>query len=76
MQRTESILAAHAILARAADLRPTDATIQFNLACYKAQVGYLDGAKAHQKRATEIDAKFRLMALEDPVWVLLPRPEH
>ena len=51
---------------RAADLHPTDGTIQFNLACYEAQVGSLDRAKAHLKRATEIDAKFRLMALDDP----------
>ena len=49
-----------------ASLHPTDATIQFNLACYEAQMGSLDRAKAHLKRATEIDEKFRLMALEDP----------
>ena len=65
-RRAESIHAAHAILTRAASLHPTDATIQFNLACYEAQMGSLDRAKAHLKRATEIDAKFRLMALEDP----------
>ena len=64
--RTESIHAAHAILTRAASLHPTDPTIQFNLACYEAQMGNLDRAKAHLKRATEIDAKFRLMALKDP----------
>ena len=29
-------------------------------------MGSLDPAKAHLKRATEIDAKFRLMALRDP----------
>ena len=40
--------------------------IQFNLACYEAQMGRLEVAKAHLKRATEIDAKSRLMALEDP----------
>ena len=65
-RRAESIHAAHAILTRAAGLHPTDATIQFNLACYEAQMGSLDRAKAHLKRATEIDAKFRLMALDDP----------
>ena len=67
-RRTESIHAAHAILTRAASLHPTDATIQFNLACYEAQMGSLDRAKAHLKRATEIDARFRLMALRD--WTL------
>ena len=64
--RTESIHAAHAILTRAASLHPTDPTIQFNLACYEAQLGSLDRAKTHLKRATEIDAKFRLMALKEP----------
>lgn len=65
-RRAESIHAAHAILTRAADLRPTDATIQFNLACYEAQMGSLGRAQAHLKRATEIDARFRVMALDDP----------
>ena len=59
-RRAESIHAAHAILTRAASLHPTDPTIQFNLACYEAQMGSLDRAKAHLKRATEIDAKFRV----------------
>ena len=29
-------------------------------------MGSLDRVKAHLKRATQIEAKFRLMALEDP----------
>jgi tetratricopeptide (TPR) repeat protein len=65
-RRAESIHAAHAILTRAAGLYPTDPTIQFNLACYEVQMGSIDQAKAHLKRATEIDAKFKLLALEDP----------
>ncbi len=65
-RRAESIHAAHAILKRAEGLHLNDATIQFNLACYKAQMGKLDQAKAHLKRATRIEPKFRLMALEDP----------
>jgi len=52
-----------------------DGTVQFNLACYEAQMGSLDRAKSHLKRATEIDAKFRLMTLEDsdlePLWASL-----
>ena len=74
-RRAESIHAAHAILTRGAGLHPADATIQFNVACYDAQMGNLDGARAHITRATEIDAKFRLMALEDsdlePLWASL-----
>jgi len=74
-KRAESIHAAHSILTRAAGPHPTDPTIQFNLACYEAQMGSLSRAKAHLKRATEIDAKFRLMALEvpdlEPLWASL-----
>ncbi len=48
------------------------ATIQFNLASYEAQMGNLVQAKVHLERATRIDPKFRLMALEDvdlePLW--------
>jgi tetratricopeptide (TPR) repeat protein len=65
-RRAESIHAAHAILTRAASLHPTEGTIQFNLACYEAQMGSLDRAKSHLKQATVIDPKFSLMALEDP----------
>ena len=65
-RRAESIHAGHAVLTRAAGLHPTDATIQFNLACYEAQMGSLDRAKAHLKRATKIDPQFSLMALDEP----------
>jgi len=65
-RRAESIQAAHEILTRAADFHPTDPTIQFNLVCYEAQMDRLDRAKAHLKRATGIEGKFRLMALDDP----------
>ena len=71
-RRTESIHAAHAILTRAASLHPNDASIQFNLACYEAQMGRLELAETHLKRATQIDAKFKILALEDsdlqPLW--------
>ena len=65
-RHTESIHAAHAILTRAAGLHPADAMIQFNLAWYEIQMGRLDRASAHLKRSTEVEAKFRLMALIDP----------
>ena len=64
--RMESIHAAHAILTRAAALHPADATIQFNLACYEARMGRADRAKAHLKRAAEINPNFGLMALGNP----------
>jgi Tfp pilus assembly protein PilF len=65
-RRAESIEVAHQTLKRAAGLHPNDGTIQFNLACYDAQTGNPERAKEHLRRATEIDSKFKLMALEDP----------
>ena len=74
-RRAESLEVAHQTLKRAAGLHPNDGTIQFNLACYEAQLGNLDRAKEHLRRATEIDSKFKLMALDDPdlkpLWTLL-----
>jgi tetratricopeptide (TPR) repeat protein len=64
-RQAESIHMAHAILSRGAQLHPDDGLIQFNLACYESQLGNPDKAKAHLKRATAIDRKFRMMALED-----------
>lgn len=58
-----------------AELHPNDGKVQFNLACYEAQMGNLDRAKAHLKRAIKIDAPFSLMARDDPdlqpLWTLL-----
>jgi tetratricopeptide (TPR) repeat protein len=65
-RRAESIHLAHAILSRAAKLHPDDGMIQFNLACYEAQLGNWDRAKAHLTRATKADGKFSMMALDDP----------
>ena len=67
---------AYETLKRASGLHPTHGLIQFNLACYESQRGDLDQAKAHLKLATAIDAKFSLMALDDPdlkpLWASLP----
>jgi tetratricopeptide (TPR) repeat protein len=65
-RRAESIHQAHAILTRAAELHPDHGLIQFNLACYEAQLGNLGRAKGHLSQATKMDAKFSLMALKDP----------
>lgn len=76
-RRAESIHHAHAILTRAAELHPEHGFIQFNLACYEAQLGNLDRAKAHLSQATKMDAKFSLMALKDldlePLWSSVPK---
>ena len=65
-RRGESIQAAHAILKRAEGLHSKDAMIQFNLACYEAQLGNLDLAKAHLTRTTRLDKKYSLLAVDDP----------
>jgi len=74
-RRAESLEVAYHTLTRAAGLHPNDGTIQFNLACYEAQMGNLNKANEHLTRATAIDPKFKLMAMGDsdlePLWALL-----
>jgi tetratricopeptide (TPR) repeat protein len=74
-RRAESIHQAHAILTRGAELHIENGLIQFNLACYEAQMGSIDRAKMHLARAIKADAKFSIMALDDPdlepLWAFL-----
>jgi len=65
-RRAESLHAAYAILIRAAELHPNSAIVQFNLACYEAQLGNLRSATAHLTRATALDKKYGSLALGDP----------
>lgn len=65
-RRANGFHIAHAILIRAAELHPDDATIQYNLACYESQLGNVAGAKAHLTKATVADARFSKLALDDP----------
>jgi Flp pilus assembly protein TadD len=58
-RRAESIHAAHAILTRAASLHPTDPTIQFNLACYEAQLGDISTARECIRTAIKINSAFK-----------------
>lgn len=58
-RRAESIQAAHAVLKRAEGLHPNDATIQFNLACYEAQLGNLVQAKANLTAGDSNRSKIR-----------------
>jgi hypothetical protein len=75
MFRVVAITAGKGILLHAVELHPKHGTIQFNLACYKAQVGNVAKEQTHLKCAVGIDPKFKLMALEDqdlePLWALL-----
>ena len=65
---------AKVVLDEAAKLFPGDSMIQYNLACYCAQLGQLDAAKEHLGKSYELgDAKqIKLMALDDedlkPLW--------
>ena len=54
------------VLKRAEGLHAKDGMIQFNLACYEAQLRNLALAKAHLARATRLDKKFSLLAVDDP----------
>ncbi|MDB4797193.1 tetratricopeptide repeat protein [bacterium] len=65
---------AKALLLEAAKLFPDDSMIQYNLACYSAQLGQLDAAQEYLDKSYELgDAKqIKLMALDDedlkPLW--------
>ena len=65
---------AKAVLDEAAKLFPDDDMIQYNLACYCAQLGQLDAAQEHLHKSYELgDAQqIKLMALDDedlkPLW--------
>ena len=62
------------MLLEAAKLFPADDTVQYNLACYSAQLGQLDVAQEHLHKSYELgDAKqIKLIALDDddlkPLW--------
>ena len=62
------------VLLEAAKLFPDDDTIQYNLACYCAQLGQLDAAQEYLDKSYELgDAKqIKLIALDDddlkPLW--------
>ena len=69
-----SIEKAKPVLIEAAELFPDDGMIQYNLACYCAQLGQLDAAKEYLGKSYELgDAQqIKLMALDDedlkPLW--------
>lgn len=66
VRRADSIKAAQKILLDAADRFPGDAMTHFNLGCYACQLGDMDQAKTRVGKAIELDAKFKLLALDDP----------
>lgn len=74
-RRLRSVAAARAILLEAAKTHPEEPTIQYNLGCYACQLGELENARAHLRRAFTSEPKYREIALDDPdlqpLWDLL-----
>ena len=72
VQRSDSVVAARDILLEAVERFPGDAMTHFNLGCYACQLGDIEQAKTRVGKAIELDAKFKLLALDDadlePLW--------
>jgi hypothetical protein len=60
------------ILVNAVERQPDVVGFHYNLACYECWLGNLGEAKTRLKRGFELEARFRLKALEDedlePLW--------
>ncbi len=71
-RRLESLEAARAILLDAVSRHPKEPIIHYNLGCYSCQLGDLESAKDHLKRAFALEPQCRAMALDDsdlrPLW--------
>lgn len=65
-RRARTIESAQRILLRAEKRFPTEPTIQFNLACYAAQLGDLTEARTRLTRAISHEPGFARMAETDP----------
>lgn len=65
-RRSKSIEAARRILLRAEKPFPSEPTIQFNLACYAAQLGESEEARSRLARAVSLEPGFAKMAETDP----------
>jgi lipopolysaccharide biosynthesis regulator YciM len=65
-RRNRGLAFAHEILLRAGEKHPNCGTIQFNLACYAAQLGHLEEARQRLYRAIQLDKAFAAMAKSDP----------
>ncbi len=59
------------MLSTVANRFPTCAMILYNLACYAAQLGHLDSARARLAEAIRLDSAYRALALADPDLVKL-----
>lgn len=74
-RRSQSLVAAEAILLRAEQVHPHEPTVQFNLGCYACLRGDLDEARRRVDRAVALDESFHRMAATDPDLALLRQAE-
>jgi tetratricopeptide (TPR) repeat protein len=65
-RRATGLGSAREILLLAAGRFPDSAIIQFNLACYEAQLGALDKSRTYLARAIALDPSFAELAVTDP----------
>jgi tetratricopeptide (TPR) repeat protein len=66
VRRAESLQLANEILLHATKRFPEDAMTHFNLGCYACQMGDVEEAKKRVEKATSLDRKFQMLALDDP----------
>jgi tetratricopeptide (TPR) repeat protein len=66
IRRNQGLASARDILIQASERFPNCATIQFNLACYDAQLGHLGEARKRLRQAIQIDQDFAGLARTDP----------
>jgi tetratricopeptide (TPR) repeat protein len=66
IRRSRGLVFANEVLLPAGEKFPNCGTIQFNLACYAAQLGKLDEARQRVVRAIQLDTGFAAMAKTDP----------
>jgi len=64
-RRHAGLTQAREILMRGVGLHPREAVFHFNLACYEAQLGHLDDARAFLETACGLDESFTELAKTD-----------
>ncbi len=65
-RRAVGLQEALAVLATVANRFPACGAILYNLACYAAQLGHLDSARARLAEAIRLEPTYRKLALADP----------
>jgi tetratricopeptide (TPR) repeat protein len=66
IRRKASIKAAQTLLLEALEKFPNDAMTRYNLGCYACQLGDMEEAKKFVGDAIRLDAKYKLLAIDDP----------